>query len=596
MVQLRPYQKQAVSSFFSGIEEGRFTRGLCVSATGTGKSLVMAKAIHEQRKRDLQTHGKHRPIVFLAHRTELLAQMQKTLLGVMPHLNVQIEQGGQKSSPTSDIVIASVQTVGPVKKSDEGWKRIPWLESRGGASLLCIDEVHHASSGGYIDFAERLGVFSDECNTVGMTATPQRMDKKAICKSDGTAILQEEFFRYGLLDAIKDGYLAPIKGKIIVTNADLSNVKTRGGDYVPEALEAAVDTQERNEIAFKHWKEEAGDRLTIGFCTGIDHARHACEYWQQQGINAGYVTGDVRMATERQRVLRNFALGSIRIVFNCEVLTEGYDNPPVSCVLMLRPTKSATLYAQCVGRCTRLFGGDDNHPVKDYGLVLDCTDNSLNHRLDEKDSPVTLSVLAGLPAGIDLEGEDILSAKEAWDQAEEGGTETSKVKSLSGLKTAAKAIDLLGEAQLAPEVKSHSTLAWSKIGQGYIITAPPRQAGQGKRVARLYCDTLGNWKLQVGDAMAGSIAGDSKGFPEFASADTAILSAWPDARGVLSARSAWRQDAPTEKQVARLKMLGVPELQISRMTKGDASQLMYRLASGGIQGFRAAQREIAGRK
>lgn len=594
-VELRYYQTQANDEFWSRVDAGTMKRGLNVAATGTGKTVTMAKCLHTMYRRMKDGISPKKPIVLLAHREELIAQAQKTFMGLMPYLSIQAEMGEQKATATSDVVIASVATVGPKRTYETGsYKRLPWLEDRGGAGLLFIDEVHHSTSAVYMNFAERLGVFSGDCLVWGTTATPQRMDRKSLIKSDGTAILEEEFYNYGLIQAIQDGYLCPIKGKLIVTDTDLSGVRLKGGDYEPNALSDAVDTEERTAIAYKHWKELAGDRLTIGFCASVAHAQHSASYFVGQGTNAGYVSGETPPA-DRLRILRDFREGRLRVVFNCGVLTEGFDLPAISCVLMLRPTKSGGLYSQCIGRSTRTFGGDEWHPVKGDALILDCTDNSLVHRLDDNNSASrtgnqSLSSLVGLPAGIDLEGQDILTAKAAWDSAEAEGRHTDKVKSLSGLKTAARTIDLLGETKLAPEVQKHSCLAWAKIGAGYLITAPPRESGQGRRVARLTEDSVGHWKLQIGDeknaqcAPARAIAGSDSGVPEFASADATLLSEWGDAKGTILANVKWRQDGISEKQAAFFKKAGVPDYQIEKLNKGQAGLLMAQLGKPGGYG------------
>src|SRR5262249_39718750 len=143
-------------------------------------------------------------------------------------------------------------------------------------------------------------------------------------------------------------------------------------------------------------QELARDRRTIAFCVTVGHARNLCRALNHLGVPAGIVHG--AMSSEaRARALADFRAGRAQVLTNVGVLTERFDDPRVSCVAMARPTRSEGLYAQCVGRGTRL------HPGKKDCLVLDFVDLSAL-------SLCTLPSLFGMPRDLDLEGQDAAEA------------------------------------------------------------------------------------------------------------------------------------------------------------------------------------------
>ena len=187
------------------------------------------------------------------------------------------------------------------------------------------------------------------------------------------------------------GYLAPVAGYRVETDIDLSRVKTSMGDFVVSQLSDAVNIESRNALVVKAFRELVPDRRTLVFGVDVAHALDLAAAFRHYGITAAPVTGDTP-PDERGETLAAFSSGRIQVLTNCMVLTEGYDEPAVDGIILARPTKSALLYTQMIGRGTRL------HPGKTDVTVVDVVDNSSKHRL------VTLPSLFGLAENFNLKG------------------------------------------------------------------------------------------------------------------------------------------------------------------------------------------------
>jgi superfamily II DNA or RNA helicase len=152
----------------------------------------------------------------------------------------------------------------------------------------------------------------------------------------------------------------------------LDRVRTTGGDFNEGDLAAVVDCPERNQFVVSKFLEHAKDRKAIAFTVTIDHAKHLVEAFQAQGIKADWVAGD---SPDRAEKLSRFRQGETQVLASCMVLSEGYDETSVDCILLCRPTKSRALFSQQCGRGLRLHSG------KSDCLILDFVDASGKHRL-----------------------------------------------------------------------------------------------------------------------------------------------------------------------------------------------------------------------
>ena len=223
-----------------------------------------------------------------------------------------------------------------------------------------------------------------------------------------TSMGGEPLFVYSLIRAIDDGYLVRIRQHAVVTETDLDAVATRAGDFAEGDLSEVVNTEARNRAIVEAFGEHASDRRAVVFAVDTTHAYNLALAFGEAGFRSYCLTGKTP-TDERRDVLQRFAAGAIQVLCNCEVLTEGFDDPDVDCILMARPTKSRALYTQCVGRGLRL-------PLRNADkrdcLVLDVTDNCRKHKL------VTACSLLGVKKE-DADGEDVLAMAEEEEREEQ---------------------------------------------------------------------------------------------------------------------------------------------------------------------------------
>ncbi len=336
---LRPYQEAAVAAVLD--EWTRVRSTLLVSATGCGKSRMAAEIVKRHGCRAL----------WIAHREELLEQAAETLRA--EGMTTDLERAESRAAVHdlfggAEVVVASVATLHARRLAR--WPRNTF-------SVIVVDEAHHATAAGY---RQILDHFAD-AKVLGLTATPDR--------GDGTAlgnIFQSCAFRYDILDGIRGGYLAPIRArKIVCGSLDLRSVRATAGDLNAADLERVMKVDGVLHQIASPLFQEAESRPTIVFVPTVALAEELAR------VLAGYAPGRVACISAntpretRARILDGYRAGRVQFVTNVGVLTEGFDAPATSCIAMARPTRSRALYAQCVGRGTRIA------PGKDCLLLLD---------------------------------------------------------------------------------------------------------------------------------------------------------------------------------------------------------------------------------
>lgn len=333
--ELRPYQKKIVTDIWTAFDHGEKT-ALVVSPTGTGKTTIMSGIAEEQVKR-----GKR--VLLLAHRNSLLVQGLKAIENATG-IHVGFEGGKEHPKKEDYIIVSSVQTL---SREDRLHKFNPKA-----FGLIMVDEAHHIPAKSY----QTIMNYFSEAKVLGVTATPKRGDHTDVSDLFGTVCSE-----YKLSDAIKDGWLSPIKIKKCPISIDVSNIKIQSGDYavseIGEALLPYLDAVVDAII------ENAANRKTIIFTPLVSTAKGMVGLFQRKGIRADYVSGDRK---DSDKVMEAYRNGEINILINALLLTEGYDEPSIDCVVNLRLTKSEALYTQMIGRGTRLFPGKENLLVLDF--------------------------------------------------------------------------------------------------------------------------------------------------------------------------------------------------------------------------------------
>jgi superfamily II DNA or RNA helicase len=404
-LRLRDYQLKTIKAIHEKWNAG-ISRPAAVLATGAGKTHVFAHLAEQFLKLN---PGKR--VLVLSHTDELVNQAADKIGKVAPHRSIGIVKA-ERNEVHAEIVSASVQSLRAKSRRDK-------LRNVG---LIVVDECHHVSAKTYLTVLQHFGALHErvgeapppewepQCLTAGFTATLVRNDKSKL--SD---VWQDVAIRVSIAFLIRAGYLLDVKGKRVeVPSLDLGKValKTAKGDYQEGDLADALVEAMAPEIVAKAYREHAADRKGIIFAPTVDSAYVFEKAFREQGFTCETVHGGLGRE-ERRAILHRLHTGETQVVANCMVLTEGFDEPTVSCCVMARPTKSAGLYQQIVGRVLR---PDLTVKPEDRGhaLILDVTGVSRMHGLQ---SLVDLSTREDLPENLDedlslLEMEDLILDEE----------------------------------------------------------------------------------------------------------------------------------------------------------------------------------------
>jgi superfamily II DNA or RNA helicase len=479
---LRDYQERAVDAVMAAIAAGR-KRILFTAATGTGKSVILAAIV---RGLLADTYLDPR-ILFLSHRREINDQCLEHFVRScdVEEYEIAIEQAQSRAEAHCKIVVGSVQTViNPKRLERHGWT----------PSAILIDESHRAAARSYRAIMDRY----PDAVKIGCTATPERTDKTALyavgpdgqrtevldakknrvpCR-DEDAVFEVMAFQYPILDAVTDGWLVPFRAFAPETGVDLTHLHSVGGDYSPGELEAAVNTDPRNNLIVSAWRDYADGRQTLCFCQGVAHAEEVARLFCAAGVPAVFLSGESD-AYERSSAIAAFRSGHIKVICNDSLLTEGVDLPQCSCVLMARPTKSWNRYVQSIGRGLRPLAGllDDiqDAPAETRQLAIaasakpDCILIDLVDNHKAAGNPCTAPAVLHLPADLDLEGHSIVEAKKLLDKYEESSEQAigEDPKTFTYLKHRLEEINLMRQSG------ARSVEQWRSNGKGYTYVGTP---------------------------------------------------------------------------------------------------------------------------
>lgn len=506
MIQLRDYQNEAIITILNARGRG-VLRQLVALPTGTGKTVIFATLARDLSMRTL----------ILAHRDELISQAADKLSMVWPGVDVGIVKA-QRNEIDRQVTLASVQTLA----------RPGRLEALGTYELIITDEAHHAAAPTYRRIYSRLG---DVFLHVGVTATPQRGDKAAL-----NGVFDEIVYSKDLLEMIKAGYLCDLQGLRLRTDVDLSDVRSTAGDFVESDLANAVNTPERNQAIVETWQEHCQGRQTLAFTVDVAHALDLAEAFQQAGVQALAVSGQMPIE-DRRAALEAFRNGDIEVLCNCALLTEGYDHPAVGCIIIARPTQSQACYIQMVGRGTRLY------PGKTTCLIVDVADNTQRHTL------VQLPSLFGLEYHVRTDGKPTKGILEQVRESQEAGQPLSRT---------VEHVDLFGR----------SRFNWLSVGDNWFLPIP----GHGQ--IRLQPVNDNYWPLLY-------LSGGQRQYLS----DKPLDLAWAQgiaeerARHLLDDRlllvrkdAAWRREPASAKQLDTLRKMRLAFR--PGITKGEASDLI----------------------
>jgi ATP-dependent helicase IRC3 len=554
---LRKYQTEAIEAVKKNRSLG-INKQVLVMATASGKTVIFAHLIADLIKET----GKKALII--AHREELLEQAKDKLLKVDPTLKVDIEQADKYANNDASVIIASVPTLGRTNTD-----RISRFNPRD-FCIMVSDEFHHSVSPTYQAIFRYFGVLKCESDNnwnkdlllLGVTATPGRTDNQGLDK-----IADIVSYEYGIIKGIQDGFLSRIKAFRVNTATDLRGISRVAGDFNQGELSDAVNNEDRNGLIVKAYKTLVPNQKSICFTVDVAHAQEMARVFKGAGVKSDFVVGTTPK-DERRDILRRFSNGEIKVLNNVGVLTEGFDSPDTSAILMARPTQSGILFNQMAGRGLRIF------PGKEHLTLIDFVDVTARQNLQ------TTSSILGIPGQLDFKGKDILYVKEDVDKLLElaPGTDLSKID-IDKIRISIEEVDILSGLKVPDEISPMTRYDWHRFGEdcyrvglanGHTMQVKQTLTGQAE-LSDIFYDkdtkivtekTIGTWgKLEVA----------------VKSADYYIGQTYPESINLIMISSSWRSDKPTDKQIKLLTKLRVGPLVISQMDKGQASRLITKI-------------------
>jgi superfamily II DNA or RNA helicase len=339
-VQPKPFQAEMVEELDAERSLHDRHRNLIVAATGTGKTVVAAL---DYRRLVREVHGRDLTLLFVAHRKEILTQARRMYQEVLTEATFgELLVGGDQPSRWRN-VFASIQSLSAERLS----KLTP-----NHFDVVVIDEFHHAEAASY----RRLLAHVQPIELLGLTATPERGDGVDVREFFDGRVASE----LRLWEALEQNLLCPFHYFGVYDGTDLGELAWKRGGYDMAALENVYTGNDaRTAIVLKEVRDKVDDVgavRALGFCVSVEHARYMAERFVTAGISARAVWADTPTA-ERSAALHDLRNREINVIFTVDLFNEGLDIPEVDTVLFLRPTESATVFLQQLGRGLRLTHG-----------------------------------------------------------------------------------------------------------------------------------------------------------------------------------------------------------------------------------------------
>ncbi len=372
----RDYQKEAVDTVLQKLGEG-VQRQLIVMATGLGKTYTASLIMKHMEK-----------VLWLTHREELIEQSALSVIKeewsgtelLDNHINELEDMGtinylkqldakagetefeknfgvikAERNDLDARIVFASVQSL---------HRRLDKIDPNH-FEMIVVDETHYAMAKTWV---KCLDYFTPNL-LLGLTATPTRLDGLSLnYLYDEITVTRD--IQYG----ISKKHLCELDAIRIKTRTSLDSVKKIGGDFSTKDMRT-LDNPDRNMLILNKYLEYAKDRQAIGFCFDVEHAMNMAETFNLRGVKADFVVGDKKLCPDRKERMKRFKSGKTEVLFNVNILSEGFDHPETACIILARPTMSKALYMQQVGRGTRKKENFDDC------IILDIIDNTSKHSL-----------------------------------------------------------------------------------------------------------------------------------------------------------------------------------------------------------------------
>jgi DNA or RNA helicases of superfamily II len=551
-IKLRDYQREAIDAVFKAWADG-MRRPAIVLPTGAGKTVVFSALVKEFMA--VQTPvipigttqvipgawdvGKR--VIILAHRDELVDQAIAKLRSVMPDVNVGKVKAGDNDID-ADVMVCSVQTLASSR-------RLKLLKERqgtvapngtrpggrlGDVGLIITDECHHAAA---VSYGKIYDAFPNALQ-LGVTATMARGDKRGLGK-----VWDDVVYQRSILNLISKGHLTDVRTKRIdLESLSLAGVKVGMGDWQAAALGDALMESKFDTVIANAYKEHAGDRQGIVFTPTVETAVAASKALLDAGIVAIPVDGNTPR-DDRREIYERYRQGRCQVLVSCMVLTEGFDAPWAEVAVIARPTQSAPLYTQMVGRVLRPW------PGKREALVLDlvgASSNKLRTLIDLEPGAV-----GSLQEGESL-AEAVVREAEAQNKLVPAGSLAFelKVRDVDAFAASDKVWNRTPKGVLFIACGKTRVFLWPTLGQSGLWDVGTLT--EGKRMERT--QYLG---LSIGEAMA---------WGEAVAEDYSEFSVQRSAR--------WRKSEPTQAQLDYAYSLGIDVAGMDRGQVADAIDLV----------------------
>lgn len=347
MIELREYQKLAVDKIRAKMTEGH-RRIIYHAPCGSGKTATSSDII-------AKAYANGKKVLFLAGRRELIFQAKKTLeqFGI----NCGVIMAGEEPNLDAQVQIASMQTYVRRMNLEELQFNHWWHD----ADIIFCDEAHGSISP---SFQKILQAYGDKMYVIGLSATP--------CRGDGRGLgeyFDEIVSTVDVGELIEQNYLVPVR-YFAPSCPDLTGIKTVAGDYDKKELGERVNTIKLVGDIYDNWSIICPDRPTIIFATNVKHSISIKDAFSLRGIGIEHIDAKTPKE-ERGDALERLRSGKLQVITNVGILTEGFDFPEASCVILARPTKSLGLFLQMAGRGLRIAQGKNDLVLLDHAGCIE---------------------------------------------------------------------------------------------------------------------------------------------------------------------------------------------------------------------------------
>lgn len=351
MSKLRPYQVEALAALEKDIADELRCLGISLP-TGTGKTRIMTELGRRGADGEAPYDGPGK-VLFLLHRDTLIEQTAETLRAfVTAGTSVGILKA-ERNEVGAKIIVASIHSL----RSESRRRKLPPIK------LIVVDEAHVSVSATYKAVFEHLGVGKpDGPVTVGFSATWTRSDDTGLGD-----VWQKMSYKKTIKWAVQNKFLVPPRAIQVGSGVDLADVRVSRatGDYREDDLGKAVMLEELRDSVVRGMERYGAGRPAALFAPTVESAEYFSDALRAAGINTAGLYGTTPPSVRRQRFAEHRE-GTIRVLSTCTALAEGWDCPPCSLILLVRPIRHEGLFVQIFGRALRLYPGKQDALLLDF--------------------------------------------------------------------------------------------------------------------------------------------------------------------------------------------------------------------------------------